>query len=45
MEIPLGMLLGLGFAAKWVETIMLCVTTIRYNIWIDGLLIGPITPS
>ncbi|KAH9726542.1 reverse transcriptase domain-containing protein [Citrus sinensis] len=35
----------LGFDAKWVTLIMLCVSTFRYHVIRDGKEIGPIVPS
>ncbi|KAL9457786.1 hypothetical protein AB3S75_006771 [Citrus x aurantiifolia] len=40
-----AMLLRLGFDAKWVTLIMLCVSTVRYHVIRDGKEIGPIVPS
>ena len=40
-----AMLLRLGFDAKWVTLIMLCVSTFRYHVIRDGKEIGPIVPS
>ena len=38
-------MLKLGFAADFVNLIMLCVTTITYKIVRDVMEIGPIVPS
>ena len=35
----------LGFATHFVDMIMLCVTTVRYNIIVNSGLVGPITPG
>ncbi|XP_019196311.1 PREDICTED: uncharacterized protein LOC109190291 [Ipomoea nil] len=39
------MLLALGFDSRWVELIMLCVTTVSYNLLINGSRSSPITPT
>lgn len=33
-----------GFMQKWVDIIMLCVSTVGYNVLINGHAKGPITP-
>ncbi|XP_073278711.1 uncharacterized protein [Primulina huaijiensis] len=38
-------LLKLGFDDKWVAIMMLCVTTVQYQIRINGNLVGPIIPE
>ena len=38
-------MLKMGFAGKWVELIMLCVSTVRYNVIRNGKEVGPIIPS
>lgn len=40
-----GMLIKLGFVERWVDTVMLCVSTVHYNIAIDGVLTRPIITS
>ena len=35
----------LGFATPFVDMIMLCVTTLQYNITVNSDLMGPITPG
>lgn len=40
-----SMMLRLGFDAKWVDLIRLCISTVRYHIVRDGKEIGPIVPS
>lgn len=39
------MMLKLGFDAKWVQLIMLCVTTVRYSVHQEDREVGPIMPS
>lgn len=39
------MMLKLGFDAKWVQLIMLCVTTVRYSVHREDREVGPIIPS
>ncbi|XP_019188300.1 PREDICTED: uncharacterized protein LOC109182606 [Ipomoea nil] len=34
------MLVGLGFAERWVNLIMLCVTLVRYNVMVNGDVAG-----
>lgn len=36
---------SMGFCKKWVDWIMRCVTTVSYNICLNGELIGPIYPK
>lgn len=38
-------MLRMGFYNKWVNWIMMCVTTVSYNFCFNGSLVGPITPS
>ena len=38
-------MLRLGFAPTWVDLIMLCVTTVRYSVVVNGNLVGPIVPK
>ncbi|XP_019181686.1 PREDICTED: uncharacterized protein LOC109176751 [Ipomoea nil] len=47
MEWPFlrGMLLALGFDSRWIELIMLCVTTVSYNFMINGSRSSSITPT
>ncbi|XP_019167324.1 PREDICTED: uncharacterized protein LOC109163060 [Ipomoea nil] len=47
MEWPFlrSMLTALGFNNIWVDLIMLCVTTVSYNIKLDGIRGSPIVPS
>ena len=40
-----AMLLKLGFDTRWVDLVMNCVTTVRYQIKINGELTGQFTPS
>lgn len=35
----------MGFSDKWIQWIMLCVTTVNYNVAFNGVTIDPITPS
>ncbi|KAH9792007.1 putative reverse transcriptase/RNA-dependent DNA polymerase [Citrus sinensis] len=35
----------MGFAEKWVDLIMLCVSTVQYNVLRNGKEVGPIIPS
>ncbi|XP_031090896.1 uncharacterized protein LOC115995891 [Ipomoea triloba] len=39
------MLLALGFSERWVDLVMLCVTTISYNFLVNGENIGQVIPS
>ncbi|XP_019175465.1 PREDICTED: uncharacterized protein LOC109170766 [Ipomoea nil] len=39
------MMLALGFHGGWVELIMKCVTTVSYNIQVNGLRCDPIIPT
>ncbi|XP_019185275.1 PREDICTED: uncharacterized protein LOC109180242 [Ipomoea nil] len=47
MEWPFlqGMLKALGFDERWVERIMLCVTTVSYRFLINGSPSDPVTPT
>lgn len=36
---------GLGFCEEWIIWVMKCVTTVTYNICLNGKLIGPIFPK
>ena len=38
-------MLKMGFSAKWVNTMMLCVTSVTYSIRINGKPRGQITPT
>ncbi|XP_031101846.1 uncharacterized protein LOC116005747 [Ipomoea triloba] len=40
-----GMLSALGFAREWVDLIMLCVSTVRYEILVNGQPVGAVTPT
>ncbi|KAH9786028.1 reverse transcriptase domain-containing protein [Citrus sinensis] len=40
-----AMMLKLGFAARWVELILLCVSTVTYKVIQDNKEVGPIAPS
>ena len=33
----------MGFAQKWMEWMMTCVSLVKYNISVNGELVGPIT--
>lgn len=35
----------MGFSEKWIQWIMLCVTTVSYSISFQGSLLGPINPT
>lgn len=35
----------MGFDAKWIRWVKLCVTTIYYMVCMNGNYVGPITPS
>ena len=39
-----AMMLKLGFDTKWVELVMLCVSTVRYSVLREGREVGPIVP-
>lgn len=39
------MMIRLGFHSKWVELVMLCVSSVRYNVVLNGHEIGPIFPQ
>lgn len=34
----------MGFLKKWIDWVMLCVTTVSYSINFNGSQVGPITP-
>ena len=38
-------MLKLGFDNRWVDLMMLCVTTVRYNVLVNGREVGPIIPK
>lgn len=40
-----NMMLSLGFAEKWVELVMHCVTTVRYRVLVNGDLTDTIIPT
>ena len=40
-----AMMLKLGFAARWVELILLCVSTVTYKVLQGNKEVGPIVPS
>lgn len=40
-----AMMLRLGFDAKWVKLIILCVSTVRYHVIRDGKKVGLIVPG
>lgn len=35
----------MGFAAKWISWMLLCVTTVQYMVCFNGTLVGPISPG
>lgn len=35
----------MGFCSKWIEWVMMCVTTVSYDFYFNGSSVGPITPS
>ena len=39
-----AVMVRMGFARKWIDWIMLCVTTVKYMVAINGELARPITP-
>lgn len=39
------MMLGLGFDPRWVRLIMMCVTSVKYNILIEGSITNQIIPT
>ncbi|XP_043817361.1 uncharacterized protein LOC110625615 [Manihot esculenta] len=39
-----SILVALGFDEKWINLMMICVTTVRYNILLRESIIGPIVP-
>ena len=40
-----GIMLKLGFDNRWVDLMMLCVSTVRYNVLVNGREVGPIIPK
>lgn len=36
---------NMGFNAKWVKWIMICVTIVSYSICFNGVSVGPISPK
>jgi len=40
-----GMLAAMGFHQTWILTVLMCVTTIRYNIMVNGESVGTVTPT
>ena len=39
------MLRVLGFDDKWIKWIMMCVTSVRYSVFVNGSEVGPIIPK
>ncbi|XP_031127477.1 uncharacterized protein LOC116029567 [Ipomoea triloba] len=39
------MLVALGFHERWVNLVMLCVTTVSYNFLVNGVSAGQVTPT
>ena len=37
-----GIMLKLGFDNRWVDLMMMCVSTVRYNVLVNGMEVGPI---
>ncbi|CAN0888737.1 Transposon TX1 uncharacterized 149 kDa protein [Linum grandiflorum] len=40
-----AMLTKFGFAERWVQWMMMCVTSVRYTVLLNGERVGPIMPS
>jgi hypothetical protein len=40
-----GHLSKLGFAPSWIQSVMRCVTCVRYAVWVNGELTEPVVPS
>ena len=40
-----GIMLKLGFDNRWVDLMMLCVSTVIYNVLVIGMEVGPIIPN
>lgn len=36
---------GMGFSKRWIQWIMMCVTTVSYEFCFNGSSIGPIQPN
>ena len=41
----IGIMLKLGFDNRWVDLMMLCVSTVRYNVLVNGREVGLIIPK
>lgn len=39
-----NIMLKMGFAPRWVEMMMLCVSSVSYNVLVNGEIVGPIQP-
>lgn len=39
------MMLAMGFAQRWVDWIMLCVSTVKYSVLVNDRVAGPIRPQ
>jgi hypothetical protein len=40
-----GCLSKLGFDSGWIQSVMRCVTCVRYAVWVNGELTEPVVPS
>ncbi|XP_031124312.1 uncharacterized protein LOC116027022 [Ipomoea triloba] len=40
-----GMLAAMGFHQNWIQIVLMCVTTIRYNITVNGDSVGTVIPT
>lgn len=38
-------MLNMGFCSKWIKWVMMCVTTVTYEVCSNGSLVGPIIPK
>ena len=38
-------MLNLGFDSRWVDLMIMCVSTMRYTILVNGMEVGPIIPK